>query len=140
MHGIQCYSDYTKYYPAADAGEREGEGLKWGRGGWDSDALMDHEVGSTSGEPSCSLFQLGHRTGRWQQREGGAGGEGRGAGLHVLSVHFIQQRRGVPGDGHGRALDHGAGRRPRRHPLSLLPPLRLLLLQPLLRHLAPVHR
>lgn len=62
------------------------------------------------------------------------------APLHALSVHFIQQWRGVSGYGHGRALDHGAGRRPRRHPLSLLPPLRLLLLQPLLRHLAPVHR
>lgn len=73
----------------------------------------------------------------------GFGWVGRGeldAPLHVLSVHFIQQRRGVSGDGHGRALDHRAGRRPRRHPLRFLPPLCLLLLQPLLRHLAPVHR
>lgn len=113
-----------------------------GRGGWDSEALKDLW--------SCSLLQLEDLVGRSQRR-----GESRGSGgqrgwmvcggvsdapLHVLSVHFIQQRRGVSGDGHGRALDHGAGRWPWSHPLSLLPPLRLLLLQPLLRHLAPVHR
>lgn len=57
-----------------------------------------------------------------------------------LSVHLIQQRRGVPGDGHGRALDHGAGGRARRQPLLLFPPFSLLLLQPLLGHLPPVDR
>lgn len=56
----------------------------------------------------------------------------------VLSIHLIQERRGVPGDGHGRALDHGAGRGARGQPLLLFPPLSLLLLQPLLGHLAPV--
>lgn len=59
MHDIQCYSDYTKYYPAAGVGWKDG-------GGWDSEALMDHEVKRTSGEPSCSLLQLGDLAGRSQ--------------------------------------------------------------------------
>jgi len=59
--------------------------------------------------------------------------------LRVLSVHLVQEGRGVSGDGHGRALDHRAGRRPRRHPLGFLPPLCFFFLQPLLGHLAPVH-
>lgn len=67
MHDIQCYSDYTKYYPAAGVGWRDG-------GGRDSEALMDHEVKRTSGEPSCSLLQLGDLAGRSQQREEGGGG------------------------------------------------------------------
>lgn len=66
------------------------------------------------------------------------GEESGGVGCQVLSIHLIQERRGVPGDGHGRALDHGAGRRARGQPLLLFPPLSLLLLQPLLGHLAPV--
>lgn len=61
------------------------------------------------------------------------------APLHVLSVHFIQQWCCISGNRHGRALDHGAGRWPWSHPLRFLPPLCLFLLQPLLRHLAPVH-
>lgn len=64
--------------------------------------------------------------------------ESGGVGCQVLSIHLIQERRGVPGDGHGRALDHGAGRGARGQPLLLFPPLSLLLLQPLLGHLAPV--
>lgn len=58
----------------------------------------------------------------------------------ALSVHLIEQRCGVPGDGHGRALDHGAGGRARSQPLLLFPPFSLLLLQPLLGHLPPVDR
>lgn len=61
------------------------------------------------------------------------------APLHVLSIHFIQQGCGVSGDGHGCALDHGAGGWSWRHPLGFLPSLCFFLLQPLLRHLAPVH-
>lgn len=59
---------------------------------------------------------------------------------HSLSVHLVEQRRGVPGDGHGRALDHGAGGRARSQPLLLFPPFSLLLLEPLLGHLPPVDR
>lgn len=66
------------------------------------------------------------------------GTEGRGQVQHGLSVHLIQQRCGVPGDGHGCALNHGAGRRARSQPLLLFPPLSLLLLEPLLGHLPPV--
>ena len=63
----------------------------------------------------------------------------KGAGL---PIGLVQKGRGVSRDGHGRALDHGAGRGPRGHPAARtrLLALRLLLLQPLLRHLAPVHR
>lgn len=56
----------------------------------------------------------------------------------VLSVHFVQQRCGVSGDGHGCALYHRAGGRSRSHPLGFFPTLCFFLLQPLLRHLAPV--
>lgn len=59
---------------------------------------------------------------------------------HGLSIHLIQQWCGVPSDGHGRALDHGAGRRARSQPLLLFPPFSLLLLEPLLGHLPPVDR
>lgn len=94
-----------------------------GRGGWDSEALTDHRGKRTSMKQSCSLLQLEDLAGRSQQSGGSrgvrgsrgqnwAGGGGGGvsdAPLYVLSVHFIQQWRGVSGDGHGRALDHGAG-------------------------------
>lgn len=60
--------------------------------------------------------------------------------LRVLSIHFVEQWRCVSGDGHGRALDHGTGRWPRRHPLHFFTSLCFLLLQPLLSHFAPVHR
>lgn len=68
------------------------------------------------------------------------GAEGRGQVQHGLSIHLIQQWRGVPSDGHGRALDHGARRRARSQPLLLFPPFSLLLLEPLLGHLPPVDR
>lgn len=91
-----------------------------GRCGWGSNALTDPKVIRTYGEPSCSLLQLEDLAGRSQQSgelRGGQRVKGSGcvwggvsdAPLHVLSVHFIKQRRGVSGDGHGRALDHGAG-------------------------------
>lgn len=64
--------------------------------------------------------------------------EAAGQARQGLSIHLVQQRRGVPSQGHGRALDHGAGGRARRQPLLLFPPLSLLLLQPLLGHLPPV--
>lgn len=77
----------------------------------------------------------------WAGREGEGGREGGSfnAPLHVLSIHFIQQGCGIPSNGHGCALDHGAGGWSWRHPLGFLPPLFFFLLQPLLRHLAPVH-
>lgn len=59
---------------------------------------------------------------------------------HSLSIHLIQQRRGVPSDGHGCAFDHGAGRWARSQPLLLFPPFGFLLLEPLLGHLSPVDR
>lgn len=66
------------------------------------------------------------------------GTEGWAQVQHGLSVHLIEQRCGIPGDGHGCALNHGAGRRARSQPLLLFPPLSLLLLEPLLGHLPPV--
>lgn len=63
----------------------------------------------------------------------------RSAPPSVLSIHLIEQRCGVSGQRHGRALDHGARRGPRRHPLRLLPTFCFLLFEPLLRHFAPVH-
>lgn len=66
------------------------------------------------------------------------GTEGWAQVQHGLSVHLIEQRCGIPGDGHGCALNHGAGRWARSQPLLLFPPLSLLLLEPLLGHLPPV--
>lgn len=59
--------------------------------------------------------------------------------LCVLSVHFIQQGRGISSNRHGCAFDHGAGGRSWGHPCGFLSPLGLFLLQPLLGHLSPVH-
>ncbi len=58
----------------------------------------------------------------------------------LLSVHLVQEGSGVSGNGHGRALDHGAGWRSGRHAgRLLLPPLGFFLLQPLFSHLTPIH-
>lgn len=57
-----------------------------------------------------------------------------------LAIHLIQQWCGVSSEGHGRALDHGAGRRSWGHSGPRLLALCLFLLEPLLGHLSPVHR
>ena len=59
-------------------------------------------------------------------------------GSGALLIHLVQEWGGVASSRHGGALDHRAGGRPRGRPLLLFPPLRLLLLQPLLCHLPPV--
>lgn len=112
-----------------EPGRRTGESQLQGQGG--RGERIDGWVGGSSSWRGGTEDGVGR---------GGAGwGWNDAPPLRVLSVRLVQQGRGVAGDGHGRALDHGAGRRPRRHPLGLLAALRLLLLQPLLRHLAPVH-
>lgn len=85
------------------------------------------------------VIQMKQQYRGWSRERGWGGGGCADAPPRVLSVHFVKQRCGVSSDGHGCALDHGAGWRSGRHPLGFLPPLCFFLLQPLLRHLAPVH-
>lgn len=96
------------------------------------------------GHSRASLAHFSH-AGQSERKEGdGARGLSQGgpgsscSSCGRLPVHFVQEWGGVAGHGHGRALDHGAGRRARGQPLLLLPAFGLLLLQPLLGHLAPV--
>lgn len=59
-------------------------------------------------------------------------------GSRPLPIHLVQEWSGIASNRHGGAFNHRAGGWPRCQPLLLFPPLSLLLLKPLLRHLPPI--
>lgn len=75
---------------------------------------------------------------QWEARPLPASEVTRVLGAGPLPIHLVQKRGGIASNGHGGAFDHGAGGGPRCQPLLLFPPLCLLLLKPLFRHLPPV--
>ena len=72
---------------------------------------------------------------QWAARSLPASEVTRVLGAGALPIHLVQEWGGIASNRHGGAFNHRAGGGPRGQPLLLFPPLRLLLLQPLLCHL-----
>lgn len=132
--------------PSLVPGEVVGEGREW------ENCRLAYTELKFERPSSLSPTQADHQRERHftplygQKRRGREGGRHlpasevtRVLGAGPLPIHLVQERGGITSNRHGGAFNHRAGGRPRCQPLLLFPPLSLLLLKPLLRHLPPVY-